>query len=102
MDLVFKRYTSPFFLDYVISNNKLDEFVDMLIKKVDEEKLWEVYLASIYVNTKSFDDWKKELSKNKLNENIQKMSKKEIDATINKSKEILSGFKPPQKGGENA
>lgn len=100
MDLVFKRYSGPFFLDYVISNNNLDEFVDMLIKKTDEEKLWEVYLASIYVNQKSFDDWKKELTKDSSNENVPKMSKKEIDATIKKSQEILSGFKPPQKGGK--
>ena len=100
MDLVFKRYPSPFFLDYVISNNELDNFFDMLIKKVDEEKLWEVYLASIYVNQKSFDDWKKELTENNSNVNMSKMSKREIDATIKKSQEILSGFKPPQKGGK--
>lgn len=100
MDLVFKRYSSPFFLDYVMENNELDQFVDMLITKVDEEKLWEVYLASIYVNQKSFDDWKKEIRKESID--VPRMSKREIDATIKKSQEILSGFKPPQKGGKKA
>lgn len=95
MDLVFKRYQSPFFLDYCIENGNLSNLVDMLLKKQDEEKLWEMYLSTLLYNTKSFNDWKKEVLRDKEKIRKTKMSKKEIDATIQKSKEILRGFKPP-------
>lgn len=95
MDLVFKRYQSPFFLDYCIENGNLSNLVDMLLKKQDEEKLWEMYLSTLPYNTKSFNDWKKEGLRDKEKIRKTKMSKKEIDATIQKSKEILRGFKPP-------
>ena len=99
MDLVFKRYSSPFFLDLCIENSDLGKLVDVLLKKRDEEMLWEMYIASLPYNDKSFKDWKKEaLERTKVKQNVH-MSKKEIDATIQKSKDILSGFKPPQKGG---
>ncbi len=100
MDLVFKRYSSPFFLNYSIENGKLNELVNMLIRKQDEDKLWEMYLATLPYNSKSFNDWKDEtLGKGIKNVNV-KMNKKEIDATIKKSQDILRGFKPPQKGGK--
>lgn len=97
MDLVFKRYQSPFFLDLCIQNSELDELVDILIKKQDEEKMWEMYINTLPYNEKSFEDWKDECLGTKFKNKEMKMSKKEIDATIKKSQEILSGFKPPQK-----
>lgn len=99
MDLVFKRYSNPFFLNACIENANLSEFVDLLIKKQDEEKLWEMYLATLPQNEKSFNDWKKEISVSNKRTMTNNMSRKEIDATIQKSQEILRGFKPPQKGG---
>lgn len=99
MDVVFKRYTSPFFLDYAIANNDLSEFVDMILKKQDEEMLWEMYLATLPFNEKTFNDWKDGIAGSN-NTKVTKMSKKEIDATIKKAEEILRGFKPPQKGGK--
>lgn len=100
MDLVYKRYTNPFFLDYAIENNSLDEFIDMLLKKKDEEMLWELYLATIPYNQKDFNEWKKEALNNNQKKETMSMTKKEIDATIKKSQNILSGFKPPQEGGK--
>lgn len=95
MDLVFKRYSSPFFLDYSIENGKLSELVDTLLKKQDEEKMWEMYLATLPYNNKSFNEWKQETLGAGTKRKKQKMSKKEIDATIKKSQDILRGFKPP-------
>lgn len=95
MDLVFKRYQSPFFLDYCIESGNLSKLVDLLLKKQDEEKLWEMYLSTLIYNTKSFNQWKQEVLGNKNEIQKLKMSKKEIDTTIQKSREILRGFKPP-------
>lgn len=100
MDLVFKRYSSPFFLDYSIENGKLSELIDTLLKKRDEEMLWEMYLVTLPYNDKSFNDWKQETFGTRTKSKELKMSKKEIDATIKKTQEILRGFKPPQKGGK--
>lgn len=95
MDLIFKRYQSPFFLDYCIENGNLSKLVDLLLKKQDEERLWEMYLSTLIYNTKSFNQWKQEVLGNKNEIQKLKMSKKEIDTTIQKSREILRGFKPP-------
>lgn len=103
MDLVFKRYSSPYFLDLTIENSNLSELIDMLLKKQDEEKLWEMYLATAMVNEKSFEDWKKEiLDLNKKKNKPKTMSKQEQREIIDSSQKILSGFKPPQKGGRYA
>ncbi|MCI8654969.1 MAG: hypothetical protein HFJ48_03730 [Clostridia bacterium] len=100
MDLVFKRYSGPYFLDLVIENSNFDNFIDMLLKKQDEEKLWEMYLATAIINEKSFEEWKKEILGTKNKTNYKAMTKKEYEKTIQKSEEILRGFKPPQKGGK--
>ena len=100
MDLVFKRYPSPFFLDMCIENGQLSEFVDGVLKKRDDDMLWEMYLATLPHNEKSFNNWRQEILKTtNKQQNVKIMSKKEIDATIKKSQEILSGFKPPQQKG---
>ena len=40
MDLVSKRYSSPFLLlDECIINNNLSEFIDFLLEKSEDEKL---------------------------------------------------------------
>lgn len=99
MDLVFKRYSSPFFLDLCVEHGQLEDLVDEILKKKDEEMLWDMYLATLPYNDKSFNDWKQETLKTNKKQNVQTMSKREIDATIQKSQDILRGFKPPQKGG---
>lgn len=93
MDLLFKRYASPFsLLDIMIQSNKLDEFVITIIDEENEQKLWELYLHHGWLN-KSFEDFKKEVLIPKTNAS-SKTTGKEIEATINHSKEILNSFKP--------
>lgn len=99
MDLVFKRYSNPYFLDLTIENNKLSQFIDMLLKKRDEEMAWEMYLATAMVNSKSFNEWKEELLKSDIKKNTIKMTKREIDAELEKAENILQNFKPPKEGG---
>lgn len=101
MDLVFKRYSNPFFLDLCIENNNLDSMIDTVLEQIDEEKMWELYLATVQYNEKSFVEWKESINKytNKGNISYTKMSRKEKDATLKKADDILQNFKPPKEGG---
>lgn len=93
MDLLFKKYASPFtLLDLMLTSDKLDEFVDTLIDEENEQKLWELYLHHGWLN-KSFEDFKKEVIGQVTNES-NNVSSKDVEATINHSKEILNGFNP--------
>ena len=93
MDLLFKRYASPFsLLDIMIQSDKLDEFVITIINEENEQKLWELYLHHGWLN-KSVEDFKKEVLVPVPNVS-NKTTEKEIEATINHSKEILNSFKP--------
>lgn len=93
MDLLFKRYASPFpLLDIMIQSDKLDDFVITMINEENEQKLWELYLHHGWLN-KSFEDFKKEVLVPVTNVS-NKTTEQEIEATINHSKEILNSFKP--------
>lgn len=100
MDMIFKRYSSPFiFLDSLIENNQLNDYIIFLYKQQQEEKWWELYLATLPLNDKSFEDWKKESSKGSYSysNNVDiEISKSDVDTIIKNSQNILSGFKPPQ------
>jgi hypothetical protein len=96
MDLIFKRYQNPFsFLDIYISNNSFGECVEFIHKQSQEEKWWEMYLATLPLNDKSFIDWKAENSKSETTTNSN-ITKDDLDTIIENSQNILSGFKPPQ------
>ena len=57
MDLLFKRYASPFLiLDSYIDNGSLTSFLRTLYEKVGEERMWEVWLYK--VDNQSFDEFK--------------------------------------------
>lgn len=93
MDLLFKKYASPFtLLDLMLTSDKLDEFVITLIDEENEQKLWELYLHHGWLN-KSFDDFKKEVI-GQVTDEVNNVSSKDIEATINHSKDILNGFNP--------
>ena len=49
MDLLFRRYASPFLLlDEVIKNNRLSEFVAEVMKSENERQTWEFYLHKVF------------------------------------------------------
>lgn len=90
MDLLFKRYTSPFILlDTLILTHGLSEFIDDLLKTINEEKeestLWEYFLHKVY-----------DMSWKEFTEKVKPIETKPIDlgATINKSKNMLNNFTP--------
>ena len=42
----------------MIINGMLPEFIDNMIKQINEDKLWQLYLATALLEDKSFGDWK--------------------------------------------
>ena len=98
MDLLFKRYASPFILlELMIQSNRFSEFVDELVEVEGEQKLWELYLHHSILD-KSFVDFKKKIMKIEPTNNI-KTTEKDIEATIKKSNKMLNGFNPYEKRG---
>ena len=99
MDLLFKRYASPFlFMDGYILTGRFSEFVDEFVQTVmkenEEETSWEFYLHKVQEG--SFKDFMDELDNNTKNQN---MSERTIETTIQNSMDILNNFTPTE-GGE--
>lgn len=102
MDLLHKRYASPFsFIDTLIENTEFYAFVQYLINKVEKEKAesmeWEFYLHKVY--GKSFIDWKQE-AQNQATQS-EAMTEAEKEKIISCSNDILNGFSLPSQGGES-
>ncbi|EOZ2853472.1 hypothetical protein ACQQ4G_003144 [Listeria monocytogenes] len=95
MDLLFKRYASPFpLLDLMIQSNRFDEFVTTMVDEVQEEKIWELYLHYRWLE-KSFNEFKRDVLEQPANQSAnEKMTEKEIGATIKNSRNMLNGFNP--------
>lgn len=93
--MIFKRYSSPFiFLDNLLVSNSLNEVIDFVFKQTQEEKWWELYLATLPLNEKSYDAWKKEMQG--ATNNVASTMQIDAQQVIKKSQDILSGFKPPR------
>lgn len=89
MDLLFKRYASPFLLvDQMLQTGQFSTFVTELFDFDSDERLWNIFLHK--VEGLSFIEWKASLGQ----ESNQKMTKNEIETTINDSFDILNGFEP--------
>ena len=97
MDLLFKRYASPFsFIDGMMQSGRFDEFVVELIKTVNKEKedesLWEFYLHKVSSET-SFKEFAEEVKNDNKN---QKMSEQDKASTVNMAMDILNNFIPTE------
>lgn len=101
MDLIFKRYSSPFlFLDNLIETGDLEEGIDVIISQSDDDKDWELYLSLNPWNEKDFRTWKNDILKsNSSNEiTMNKLeAEKHFEIEVEKSQNILKGFKPPKR-----
>lgn len=97
MDLLFKRYASPFlFLDSLIETNSFYYGINKILEEVQEEKWWNMYLATLPLNEKSYEDWKNELKygSNKNLGHVKELSKNEIETAVKNANSILSNFNP--------
>lgn len=91
MDLLFKRYASPFILlDNLILIGSSSSFIDDLIDFINEEKeeqvQWEFFLHKVF--DKSWKEFCDEVSQPIVNKEI------DLGATVKKSKDMLNNFTP--------
>ncbi len=86
MDLLFSKYASPFsFIDPMIQTLRFSEFVDEILTLESEKKEWEFYLHKVF--NKSFDEFKNSMEQ-------PKVSKEQIETTVQNSISILQNFIP--------
>lgn len=98
MDLLFKRYASPFlFIDGMIQAGRFTEFVENFVdtsnKEKQEKALWEYYLFREW--ERSFNDFKESVENDSKN---AAQSVYDIETTVQNSMNILKNFNPEQKG----
>ena len=91
MDLLFKRYASPFvLLDNLILtnslNNFIDDFFDFIIEERKEKTEWEFFLHKVY--DKSWGEFSESIRQSENQKPI------DLGATLTKSKNILNNFTP--------
>ena len=91
MDLLFKRYASPFILlDELILTKSLSAYIDDLFIIIGEEKQeqtkWEFFLHKVYDKS-----WKEFCEELELPNNTEKI---DLGETVIKSKNILTNFTP--------
>ena len=91
MDLLFKRYASPFCLiDSLIMTNSLnsfvDDFFDFVIEERKEKTEWEFFLHKVY--DKSWSEFSNDMKPSKNQKPV------DLGATIIKSKNMLNNFTP--------
>lgn len=96
MDLLFKRYASPFsLLDGYIQTSRFCEFLHAFIEQKTEDDRWEYFLHKVW--NKSYSEFCEALQES---QDLQEMSDEDIETTIKKSMNILGNFNPEQEEGE--
>ncbi len=92
MDLLFRRYASPFLLvDQMLLTGQFSTFVTEIFDYDTDDRLWNIFLHKVDGQT-SFNDWKASIGFGQ--DNKTEMTKNEIETTINDSFNILNGFEP--------
>lgn len=95
MDLIFKRYSSPFFIiNEMIANNQLVEFINKLYDITNDEKIYEFWLHRVY--GQSFEEYKGSLNVQKNSSDARDYSKEKVDVNkvVSQSMDILNDLKP--------
>lgn len=98
MDLLFKRYASPFlFVESMIQTGRFSEFVDEFVRTInsenEEQMNWDFYLHKVQEG--SFKDFVDELETNNQN---QGMTQEAIESTVQQTMDILNNFNPVERG----
>lgn len=90
MDLLFKRYASPFLLlDELILSQDFSEFIDTVLDVTEDEKRWDYYLSRIF--DKSYNEFIQDMTAIKPDE--------DIETTIAEAMKIVTNFAPNKTGG---
>ena len=87
MDLLFKRYASPYLLvDEMLGIGQFSGFISDVIRMKDEDEQWELFLHKVM--GQSFAEFKDSIAMTK------QVTKDEIETTVNNSYAILKDFSP--------
>lgn len=90
MDLLSKRYASPFFiLNGYIQAGRFCEFIFEFAEAVQESDQWEIYLHKVW--DKSYSEFKENIDTVQKNRN---MSDFDFETTVQNSMNILGNFNP--------
>lgn len=94
MDLIFKRYASPFLLlDNIISSSDLCAFIVKLSENIQDERLYELWLHKVF--NKNYPEWKKELLADmKRVEEYKNITEEDKETILKDSYSILENFIP--------
>lgn len=96
MDLLFKRYASPFsLLDGYIQTKRFCEFITEFCKQKQEDDRWDYFLHKVW--DKSYADF---CNAAQASQDQHEMSEEEMEATVKKSMDILGNFNPDTGEGE--
>lgn len=98
MDLLFKRYASPFLLlDSLISARRFSGFVDEFItwiNKDNEDKVrWDIYLHKVF--NQSYQEFIESMEENSQEYDNTPIN---LETALNNAENILNRFKPPEEG----
>lgn len=94
MDLLAKRYASPFVLiDEMIQAGRFYDFVvevnSIIYEEKQEEIYWDIWLHKIFNQT--WDEWREYIRNRSEAQNVTEL---DLEATITASYELLNGFNP--------
>ncbi|MCX4341322.1 MAG: hypothetical protein OSJ72_16970 [Lachnospiraceae bacterium] len=82
----------------MIANEMLPEFIDNLLEQVNDDKLWQLYLAVALVEERSFSAWKADILRGSSLESgvVKADSSHELtpEEAVVQAEGILSGFHP--------
>lgn len=83
----------------MISSGMLPEFIDNMIEQVNEDKLWQLYLATALMEDRPFADWKAavlsgDTAKGSSADRDNTDSELSPEAAVAHAEGILAGFKP--------
>lgn len=93
MDLLFRRYASPFpLLDHMIDCGALSDFIGYAWEGEQEKTEWEFYLHKHY-SDQSFDEFREGLRRTATDRSV---SKKSLETTVQNSMGMLDGFVPKE------
>lgn len=94
MDLLFKRYASPFLLlDGMIQASSFAHFVAELMRIINEEKEWEVWMHR--AKDKTYDEFKRAINSPSITPK-EEINESDLEAIVKDSSSILNNFKPSE------
>lgn len=76
----------------MVRNGLLPDFIDNMLQQENEDRLWEMYLATALVQDKTFQEWKAGITAGK--ENQEPAGECTPEETVSRAEAILAGFRP--------